>query len=194
MYIPSHIHKLRRKMTNNFLNKLPAYAVAATLTVILPSSAYSQENHIDCEILICMATGFPVASGCGPAYSEVLDRVTPFPIEPPLQIWNCPFDIPKEYGNYQVDLSSPEYSFATTFRVYHMDINNRRKDGKCQRSSTVEVGTYDNTGAFSWEDSSRFDVPEAAGLSTTGCTLNVRAIFVDWQDEAGGYDSQMIHY
>ena len=178
----------------NIHRKRTSVVANMVLASCLPFAAQAQENPIDCEILICMAAGFPVASGCGPAYSEVLDRVTPFPIEPPLQIWNCPFDIPKEYGNYQVDLSSPEYSFATTFRVYHMDINNRRKDGKCQRSSTVEVGTYDNTGAFSWEDSSRFDVPEAAGLSTTGCTLNVRAIFVDWQDEAGGYDSQMIHY
>ena len=156
---------------------------------------HSQENPIDCEILICMAAGFPSASGCEPAFNEMVDRVTPWPIEPPLQIWNCPMNIPREYGNYEIDLASPEYAFATSFKVFNVNIDaDRDETGGCSRSSTIEVGTYDDTGAFQWQDVSRTSVPNEVGVEMTGCSQRLRAVFIEWEDEQGAYSSQMIGY
>lgn len=45
---------------------------------------------IDCAILLCLAGGFPPSVECSAAKAEFIRRITPFPIEPPLQIWNCP--------------------------------------------------------------------------------------------------------
>lgn len=58
----------------------------AGLAAPAPVHAYP----IDCAILLCMAGGFPSDPVCTAAYAEMIRRVTPWPIEPPLQIWNCP--------------------------------------------------------------------------------------------------------
>ena len=167
---------------------------AALITSIVPALAPAQENPIDCEILICMAAGFPAASGCTPALTEMLDRVKPWPIEPPLQIWNCPMNIPREYGNYEIDLASPEYAFATSFNVYNVDIDADRDEGDCTRIMNIEHGTYDETGDFSWTDISRFAVPAAVGVELTGCNQKLRTVFIEWDDEEGTYSSQQISY
>lgn len=172
-----------------------AFVPVAIAASILPALAHSQENPIDCEILICMAAGFPAASGCTPALNEMVDRVTPWPIEPPLQIWNCPMNIPREYGNYEIDLASPEYAFVTSFKVFNVNIDaDRDESGSCSRSSTIEVGTYDDTGAFQWRDGSRASVPAAVGVEMTGCSQRLRAVFIEWEDEEGAYSSRRIDY
>lgn len=51
-----------------------------------PAQAYA----IDCAILLCLAGGWPSAGACIPARAEFIRRITPWPIEPPLQIWRCP--------------------------------------------------------------------------------------------------------
>ena len=58
-------------------------ALAATTT---PASAYP----IDCAILLCLARAWPAAAECTTARLEFIRRITPFPVEPPLQIWRCP--------------------------------------------------------------------------------------------------------
>lgn len=55
-----------------------------------PVNAYP----IDCAILLCLAGGFPSSAECTAAKMEMIRRITPFPIEPPLQLWNCPMTIP----------------------------------------------------------------------------------------------------
>lgn len=52
----------------------------------VPASAY----QIDCAILLCLAGGFPPSAPCTAARAEMIRRITPWPIEPPLQIWRCP--------------------------------------------------------------------------------------------------------
>lgn len=59
----------------------PAIAVAP-----VPARAYP----IDCAILLCLAGGWPASAECTTAKIEFVRRITPFPIEPPLQIWRCP--------------------------------------------------------------------------------------------------------
>ena len=67
-------------------------AMAATLTLsgqvplATPASAY----QVDCAILLCLAGGWPAAAPCAHARAVFIRRITPWPVEPPLQIWRCP--------------------------------------------------------------------------------------------------------
>lgn len=55
-----------------------------------PSKATSQTYPIDCAILLCLSGGWRTSAPCTKARVEFIRRVTPWPIEPPLQIWRCP--------------------------------------------------------------------------------------------------------
>lgn len=63
--------------------------LAATVTGS-PQSAYSQSYQIDCAILLCLSGGWPASVPCARARAEFIRRITPWPVEPPLQIWRCP--------------------------------------------------------------------------------------------------------
>lgn len=45
---------------------------------------------IDCAILLCLAGGWPASAECSRARAEFVRRITPWPVEPPLQVWRCP--------------------------------------------------------------------------------------------------------
>lgn len=64
--------------------------------IIVPSQIFSsnpaQAYPIDCAILLCLAGGFPASTECTAARAEFIRRITPWPIEPPLQIWRCPMN------------------------------------------------------------------------------------------------------
>lgn len=53
---------------------------------VTPVAAYP----VDCAILLCVAGGWPASAECVHARRVFIRRITPWPIEPPLQIWNCP--------------------------------------------------------------------------------------------------------
>lgn len=67
-------------------------AVAATITVssLLNSATQAQAYPVDCAILLCLAGGWPASAPCTQARAVFIRRITPWPIEPPLQIWRCP--------------------------------------------------------------------------------------------------------
>lgn len=74
-------------------------ALGASLTVALASAAPIADAYpIDCAILLCLAGGFPTSAECAAAHAEVIRRITPWPIEPPLQLWNCPLGDAAEVG------------------------------------------------------------------------------------------------
>ncbi len=60
--------------------------IIAGLSVSTPATAYP----IDCAILLCLSGGWPASTECSAARAEFIRRITPFPVEPPLQIWRCP--------------------------------------------------------------------------------------------------------
>lgn len=64
--------------------------VAVGLAAFLPSAETAKAYPIDCAILLCLAGGFPASAECSAARTEMMRRVTPWPIEPPLQLWRCP--------------------------------------------------------------------------------------------------------
>jgi hypothetical protein len=67
---------------------LPALFLGLGLSTatISPAAAYP----VDCAILLCLAGGWPASAECAHARAVFIRRITPWPIEPPLQIWNCP--------------------------------------------------------------------------------------------------------
>lgn len=65
-------------------------AALALVGAASPAPAAAQSYPIDCAILLCLAGGWPASVPCARARAEFIRRITPWPVEPPLQIWNCP--------------------------------------------------------------------------------------------------------
>lgn len=74
------------------LLKVPALAtsILASTLGVAPERAAAQSYQIDCAILLCLSGGWPPSVPCARARAEFIRRITPWPVEPPLQIWRCP--------------------------------------------------------------------------------------------------------
>jgi hypothetical protein len=72
------------------MTKLRAAATLAATAVSLSLAAPAAAYPVDCAILLCLAGGWPASAQCVHARTVFIARITPWPIEPPLQIWNCP--------------------------------------------------------------------------------------------------------
>lgn len=86
-----------------FRTRLIPLVITLVLTGIsLPSSSRAQTYPIDCAILLCLSGGWPTSVPCSRARAEFIRRITPWPVEPPLQIWRCPmgasYDIERPSG------------------------------------------------------------------------------------------------
>lgn len=70
---------------------LPALLLSLgfSTAAVQPAAAYP----VDCAILLCLAGGWPGSAECSHARAVFIRRITPWPIEPPLQIWNCPMRV-----------------------------------------------------------------------------------------------------
>tara|TARA_R100000935_G_scaffold3998_1_gene9761 strand:+ start:1157 stop:1906 length:750 start_codon:yes stop_codon:yes gene_type:complete len=80
-------------------------AVAASAIFSAPREANAAFN-VDCAMLLCLAGGWPKSAECTLAYATFIRRVTPWPIEPPLQIWRCPMG-----ASYEGPLGGPMQRF-----------------------------------------------------------------------------------
>ena len=101
-------------------------ATLAFVSISLPSSTRAQTYPIDCAILLCLSGGWPASVPCARARAEFIRRITPWPVEPPLQIWRCPmgasYEIerrPRETDRifdalFRTDDIRPRQSFPTT--------------------------------------------------------------------------------
>ena len=238
-------------------------AVTALATGVLPSTTKAQTYPIDCAILLCLSGGWPASVPCSRARAEFIRRITPWPVEPPLQIWRCPMGAsyePKRHpsnvdrifealfydedysprqsfpgddvavearstnavwrspetgteGNpadfvlrlvqdrADIDISGPEFNFVRSIRVFDVRYARQHesgRDGDCNRSATVFLGTYGTKGDFSWQRSSTAALPSAhVGLERWGqhCpSIYHRSVFVDWRDYEGNYGFEQVNY
>lgn len=64
-----------------------------------PSKAPAQTYPIDCAILLCLSGGWPSSVPCSRARAEFIRRITPWPVEPPLQIWRCSMGASYNFNN-----------------------------------------------------------------------------------------------
>jgi len=104
---------------------LPALFLGLSLSTaaVIPAAAYP----VDCAILLCLAGGWPASAECAHARAVFICRITPWPIEPPLQIWNCPMQASFQVKNrplgrlfdiaYLADLTPPALSLPETSSV-----------------------------------------------------------------------------
>jgi hypothetical protein len=85
------------------------FVIAGHLPMAQPAQAY----QVDCAILLCLAGGWPTSAPCAHARAVFVRRITPWPIEPPLQIWRCPMGVS---FNAPAPLSPMERLYDITFR------------------------------------------------------------------------------
>lgn len=76
------------KVLTKFKKTLAGSCVLALTALISPGSASGYP--VDCAILLCLSGGWPASAPCAHARAVFIRRITPWPIEPPLQIWRCP--------------------------------------------------------------------------------------------------------
>jgi hypothetical protein len=83
----TRVFAMRVKVRNLLKVALPALALAGP---VASTQASAQTYPIDCAILLCLSGGWPASVPCARARAEFIRRITPWPVEPPLQIWRCP--------------------------------------------------------------------------------------------------------
>jgi hypothetical protein len=246
------------------LSKVAAGLAAVGISLGLGASQTSAQSYqIDCAILLCLSGGWPASTPCTRARAEFIRRITPWPVEPPLQIWRCPmgasfqtpdanapltrvWDIiaPRRQQSVQlksvalmpphalpsayrsggsstkrlpdgfavmlaqsapgadIDISGPEFNFVRSIRVYNVTYARQHesgRDGDCNRSFSMRIGTYGTQGNFRWSRGSNpSQLPEAhVGLERYGehCPgIFHRSVFVDWRDYDGNYGFEQVNY
>lgn len=164
-----------------------AMAAAVSMTAAQPAAAYP----IDCAILLCLAGGFPPSTECAAAKAKMIQRITPWPIEPPLQLWNCPLSIPADLaaaigmsdaGLGADGLTDDVREYRDAVEIYHIRNYYIRKSGDDRETVDItQKGVYDENGDFHWVSSSYERGPEwladAVGgkrIPITECVLNGR--------------------
>ncbi|MCF7702035.1 hypothetical protein GLR48_22710 [Loktanella sp. M215] len=100
-----------------------------------------------------------------------------------------------------IDISGPEFNFVRSIRVFDVRYARQHesgRDGDCNRSAVVVLGTYGIQGDFSWRESSPAALPAAhAGLERWGehCpSIFHRSVFVDWRDYSENYGFEQVNY
>lgn len=116
--------------------------------------------QVDCAILLCLAGGWPASAECAHARAVFIRRITPWPIEPPLQIWRCPMGVaergplqstaPRVWdaitltgenlgqfilaqvveGRADIDISGLEFDFVRSIRVWDVRYYSHRERGR----------------------------------------------------------------
>lgn len=126
---------------------------------------------IDCAILLCMAGGFPASAECSAAKAEVIRRITPWPVEPPLQLWRCPMGISPEAAalagvalpQLGSDGLTPEVrAYRDGIEIFHIRFTRTydRETGDEWLYDRTQVGDYSRDGSFAWRRGSFARGPE----------------------------------
>jgi hypothetical protein len=165
-------------------------AALVALTVALATPERAAAYQIDCAILLCLAGGFPTSEPCARAHTEMIRRITPWPIEPPLQLWRCPMGVGlnrqyMEDGKVveasfvrqppMTDATNAEavyrfwQAFGETVADYVMaikvyDMTYRRHysstDDSCNINGRLRIGRYDVEGEFTWRRAEYSESPD----------------------------------
>lgn len=274
-------------MKNLRISALVVAALTAATFTAAPQRAAAQSYQIDCAILLCLSGGWPASVPCTRARAEFIRRITPWPVEPPLQIWRCPMGAAytvdpdtltseriyeilleldqsaplqsfpvEEAGNpvtgsdgrlagapaptfqaptladamvpqpavvrmtggnaaplpegftmqlvqdrADIDISGSEFNFVRSIRVFdasYVRQHESGRDGDCNRTQNIRLGTYGTQGDFRWTRSSVAALPAAhvgtAGFGSTCPSIFHRSVFVEWRDYEGNYGFEQVNY
>ncbi len=121
-------------------------AAAAICTVVASTSmpTVAKAYQVDCAILLCLSGGWPASVECAHARTVFIRRITPWPVEPPLQIWRCPMGIAAD------DVSSP---------------SQRLLDFAFQDAPPISQSYPDDDYYFDTVGQNRFNNPQDASVS-----------------------------
>ena len=138
-------------------NSLGGVAVGVVSSLALQAAKAYQ---VDCAILLCLAGGWPASAERAHARAVFIWRITPWPIEPPLQIWRCPMRVaergplqstaPRVWdtsnqarenlgqvilaqvveGGADIDISGLEFDFVRSIRVWDVRYYSHRERGR----------------------------------------------------------------
>ncbi len=233
-------------------NRTRAKALAVALAALPATQASAYP--IDCAIFLCLAGGWPSSADCAAAKAEFIRRITPYPVEPPLQLWRCPMntshspsdlgpmerleaikrtsaspvpelpsddtakpllvdaaisieEIQSHHGQYgdgfqatriSVDLSSSDFDVVRSIRVWdvrHYSYRRRSREGDCERSLDLVIGTYDDNTNFRWSERAPAPIPSWLPLGNR-CEppSYFRGVGVEWTDTFGFSDYELIRY
>lgn len=165
---------------------------AVSAGVVTPMSVAAQSYPIDCAILLCLAGGFPTSAECTAARIEMIRRVTPWPIEPPLQLWNCPLrasGLPPLPNTGRDGLTDQIRGYRDGIEVYHVNYRAQRNSGGVEVFDWTQRGFYDENGDFHWTSVRLQDTPSwvrsRAGFQGGEHTGTRRGIAIRTADYSG---------
>lgn len=146
---------------------LAGLALGAAILHSPPARAYP----IDCAILLCLAGGFPPSAECTAAKLTMIQRITPWPVSPPLQLWNCPFGLPAGFipapGSPEIrlgpdGLTDEVRGYRDSIEIYHIRTS-PPMDGEAPPESWrdhTQRGVYLEDGSHRWVSASLRHGPE----------------------------------
>ena len=114
------------------------------VSIAQPTAAYS----IDCAILLCIAGGFPASVECSAAHAEMIRRITPWPIEPPLQLWRCPMGGADKLLPDASENSHEIRFYRKGIEVWQLSKRSMNSSGGRQSEATAVRSFYDDAGNF----------------------------------------------
>lgn len=189
--------------------------LAVGLAAALPSPAVAQSYPIDCAILLCLAGGWPASEPCARAKVEFVRRITPWPVEPPLQLWRCPMGgsagldpgiplrerlfkvaTPSAPERADIDVSGSGFDFIRDLKVWQIDYRQFENRSGCKRTDDSGLGTYGPQGEFTWSNISARSAPASSGVQVPRhCqSYRWRAVRVEWRDQAGTPGFEEVRY
>lgn len=179
--------------------------VLALCTHNLPHTA--EAYPIDCAILLCLPGGFPSSAECTAAKIEMIRRITPFPIEPPLQLWNCPMKSPAGLvlPGMDADGLTPEVrQYRSGIELYQIDYRQTRGGGDTNVLDRSKFGFYDDDGEFIWQATSMRDAPawvfdatnvdESTVRNQVGTIMRWRGVLMRYHDYQGSPTTEWVTY
>lgn len=181
------------------MNKAKIAIAAASLAVAGAAGQPAAAYPIDCAILLCLAGGFPPSAECTAAKAEMIRRITPWPVEPPLQLWNCPLAIPNDIaaaiGMTNVGLGpdglTPDVrKYRDAVEIYHIRRYSRRTGGDDGLVITdyTERGVYDEQGDFHWVSASYEHGPEWLADAVGGRRVPITECVSHSRDDCRRYE------
>ena len=187
---------------------LRTLSAAAMLAAAAPGLAAAYP--VDCAILLCLAGGWPSHPVCQHARAVFIARATPWPVEPPLQIWRCPMSggaggaavaVASQSTGADVDISDPAFDPVRSIQVWDIQYRQRStsEGQECYRSDRSRLGSYGPQGEFDWEEVSAAAVPSGDGEASfdrpSNCrTYRYRGIVVSWTDAEGERTVEEVRY
>lgn len=119
-------------------------AVGSYSWTTLPAQSYP----IDCAILLCLAGGFPASAECSAAHTEMIRRITPWPIEPPLQFWRCPMGGGGVLPSLSDESSAEIRMYRDGIEVWQLSKRTTNSSGGRETQAYAVRNFYDESGHF----------------------------------------------